>query len=1541
MIDAPPPPTTPIYPSDGEDPVSVLVNLRWERLYEASGYRFSLWKEDPIEYVEDDTDLENVFNYAVTEALESDTPYFWKVVPYNAFGDAVNCPTWSFITAEAGLVPIGEGDQNLQLPINAYQNYSYTQNIYYQHEINVSNQRIEKISYHWNGMGDGANCKEWEIYMGHTSQETYGGVLTWIPTSELTQVFSGEVPLTGEAGWMEITLQRPFLYNNEDHLVVAVNEIGPGSANTTSQFFYCTPTPLVRRSCKIWEHGSPISATNLPSSGIGTDGFANIQLKFNPIPSEPELALDMQRIDFGNVPQNRWFGPVNLKVTNVGQRTLHINSNEILISGPHAESFQFSTVNLPVALEMNESVIIPLYVNATHEGRHEAILTFRQEGITYSATLVANGNEIGVAIVGTDTAQSEFPFYTDFLVEAARTQMLFTADELMQNGAVAGEMNRIGWEVTDWGDGVMENFSIGIKTVPYTTTSIYEFSEGGFTTYYTEDELEIWDLGWYHFDFDTPFIWNGVDNVIVEVSFENEYEECWMAYSVYATNAPGKTVVYAVDDFGMFDEDGETRSLRPNTSFTFTPSSESAVFNITPNVSNWGFGMVLVAQEYTKSFRVSNSGASDLIFDGISISGQFFSEDSPFDSSPIPPSGYRDFTVKFYPTEAGGPYNGSLVFSLVGENISISLSGTAYLPTALPFCEDWENGTGNWVFIDENQTNAWYRGSANPHLGDYSVYISYDGGGTNVYNINEPSLSHIYRDFMFDADHMEFPLTFWWKNFGEANQDLLQAYLVDISYVPEAGVEIDPAYRIGLEYYGLNSTWNEAAITLPGSLSGSIKRLVFSWKNNGTLGSQPPANLDDICIDKVPLPTGPVATPILISPENGQIDMPQYGFEYHFAWNTDGIEPDTYTLYIVKEDELGGGYNENDFFSIASYFEDITSPYVPAYQYEYDSRYLWTVYVYNEATESEAYQWPPFEFITGSDNSINTFPWYEDFESAVSGIFPPEGWTIYDVDGGGSQWGAVGNYNHTPGGQAGAYHAWSSPGYTEIGWLVTPPFRLGDDEWQLDFWNINMYPQDYEYNGVWITSGIPNPDIGPWVELWNPQVATDIWHQESIDLSPYAGQTIHLAFVYHATYAHAWIVDDISIRSLSTDNIPPIIGHLPMLGTPRADTDYLVQARIVDDSFWNSLIGGANLYYSLDNGNSWSDALIMIESSENIFEANIPAQPHETLITYRIEAWDVFNNLAQTDEYVFEVNDPVWIYYDYGEDYQGYMPANIAPATWGAFNMFENPFYGTGVPLYLYATEAATFNPVNGAHLNVYLWNGDETSNPLGRTYFDTPVSINFRGVEIGGWDIFSFEDYNDGEPLAIYDPYFAIAFENLPDTGMQSTNSYFVFDRSYHYGMYGMTLSSNPQTWYTFTDVGGSWSIAAYAGAGPFTAPVSPQLNIALQDGAVNLSWEAVYGANSYTVYATLDPTLPLPWEPIAENISDMQYNYDGTENYQFFYVVADTDMAVIGTRNLSSSIETLKTLKLNANTKIMVKDQSLIKTGDHPFKMKPLNRN
>ena len=166
------------------------------------------------------------------------------------------------------------------------------------------------------------------------------------------------------------------------------------------------------------------------------------------------------------------------------------------------------------------------------------------------------------------------------------------------------------------------------------------------------------------------------------------------------------------------------------------------------------------------------------------------------------------------------------------------------------FTEDFESGsfiTNSWT-VANNGTNDWYVGTAEKYEGSYGAYVSNDGGTTATYTINNTEVSHFYKDFAIPVGTTELQLTFWWKCEGELNYDFGAIYKTTTAVTPVAGTEVNSSFKIGEIQYNNNNSWSEEAIPLGNEDAGTTIRLIFSWRNDSSVGTQPP-----MCIDLITL----------------------------------------------------------------------------------------------------------------------------------------------------------------------------------------------------------------------------------------------------------------------------------------------------------------------------------------------------------------------------------------------------------------------------------------------------------------------------------------------------------------------------------------------------------------------------------------------------------------------------------------------------------------------------------------------------------------
>ena len=199
---------------------------------------------------------------------------------------------------------------------------------------------------------------------------------------------------------------------------------------------------------------------------------------------------------------------------------------------------------------------------------------------------------------------------------------------------------------------------------------------------------------------------------------------------------------------------------------------------------------------------------------------------------------------------------------------------TAQIPATLPYFCDFESGDPGFDFVNGSATNQWAVGTATNNGGTHALYISDNNGTSNSYSISSTSNVWAYRDIEFPACPSGYTLSFDWNSYGESCCDYMMVFIGDVS-VPAANNNTQPAGTTVLqpnynssypERFNTASAYQTFTYTMPGSSTTSIKRLYFLWHNDGSVGTQPPASVDNISISPIycPAPTN-VATSNLTS----------------------------------------------------------------------------------------------------------------------------------------------------------------------------------------------------------------------------------------------------------------------------------------------------------------------------------------------------------------------------------------------------------------------------------------------------------------------------------------------------------------------------------------------------------------------------------------------------------------------------------------------------------------------------------------------------
>jgi len=158
--------------------------------------------------------------------------------------------------------------------------------------------------------------------------------------------------------------------------------------------------------------------------------------------------------------------------------------------------------------------------------------------------------------------------------------------------------------------------------------------------------------------------------------------------------------------------------------------------------------------------------------------------------------------------------------------------------------------TNGWVTVNDT-TNKWFMGTGTTFSGGgTSMYISSDSGATPSYNNAVAQVSHFYKDFTFPKNlQSDVLLEFFWKCSGETNIDYGKTYLTPTSVTPTSGTQVSSTYSVGLSNYQSATTFTRQVININrADAIDQTKRLIFSWINNGSAGTNPPFCVDSIRI---------------------------------------------------------------------------------------------------------------------------------------------------------------------------------------------------------------------------------------------------------------------------------------------------------------------------------------------------------------------------------------------------------------------------------------------------------------------------------------------------------------------------------------------------------------------------------------------------------------------------------------------------------------------------------------------------------------------
>ncbi|HQL13344.1 MAG TPA: agmatine deiminase family protein, partial [Candidatus Cloacimonadota bacterium] len=302
----------------------------------------------------------------------------------------------------------------------------------------------------------------------------------------------------------------------------------------------------------------------------------------------------------------------------------------------------------------------------------------------------------GTGSNGTSTACPINVYY-----QSLHGQSVYTAAELNAAGVV-GPINitQIGFNVTGLPTKSMPNFIVRMGHT--TAANVSSWISTGLTQVWSSSSYQPTATGWNMYTLSTPFLWNGIDNIVVDTAFGliGSYSSSGTTQYTSVTNGYRFGRSDYNDQTSVFTG-GDTSSYRPNLKLTLLPNQSGPMILVNP--TTLAYGDVPVGSTDTKTFTIQNSGDQTLTGTittptGYNVAAARNSTEAPLAgkesrnslSFSINAGATKTYNLTFAPT-AVASYNGNVVIANNSNNntsVNIAVSGTGYIPPTISIDND-------------------------------------------------------------------------------------------------------------------------------------------------------------------------------------------------------------------------------------------------------------------------------------------------------------------------------------------------------------------------------------------------------------------------------------------------------------------------------------------------------------------------------------------------------------------------------------------------------------------------------------------------------------------------------------------------------------------------------------------------------------------------------------------------------------------------------------------------------------------------------------
>ncbi len=499
VANQPPNPANLVSPANSAILVSPTATLNWTSGGGLpAGYRLFLGTNNPPTNLVNNQDLGAVNSYNPTPDLNLATTHYWKVVPYNAFGDAANCPVWSFTTHGDATITTLPYSQNWDLVTAPELPFDWL-NIIQSTSTSAVVATYASTTY----AHSQPNCAR--LYNPSDADATL--ILVGPPIGGTLSLNSVRLRFWARSSGASYPLSIGVISDPTDP--ATFTEVHNLSLTTTLTEYVLSMAGYTGTANRIAiKHGLGGTGRTHYIDDIVFEQIAPNDLACEALTGNTTPPVNSPTVYTAHV--HNW-GTATQSAYTV---KLFNGNNEELVSVPGTTVAPDATVEIPMTWTPTAEGIATLYakvilagdINPTNDQSQNLNILVMGAG----SLVVSIGD--GTAVNGTSGYPTPYgTYYKNF-----HQQYLFTAAEILAAGGAPGPITSLAFNVQALNTcSPMQNYTIKLKnTTQAALTTTFEVGE--YTQVWFQNDF-LPTEGWNTHAFTTPFVWDGTSNLLVDI----------------------------------------------------------------------------------------------------------------------------------------------------------------------------------------------------------------------------------------------------------------------------------------------------------------------------------------------------------------------------------------------------------------------------------------------------------------------------------------------------------------------------------------------------------------------------------------------------------------------------------------------------------------------------------------------------------------------------------------------------------------------------------------------------------------------------------------------------------------------------------------------------------------------------------------------------------------------------------------------------------------------------------------------------------------